>query len=150
MNEYQHYACNYIFTDYPASWEKIIELCNDEKKLKNWNNDVNHHGQELILNEKFIDTNWKDVPKLLEIIIAAEKAHHYPKQIIPKLHRNEHDIFWLNEEGKNCGYGYAKQKNNEPHHISLIKCPACNRENYALNVSSGYCTWCPFNANKEI
>jgi len=30
--------------------------------------------------------------------------------------------------------------------ILLIRCPKCGKENYALNVASGICTWCGFNA----
>jgi len=33
--------------------------------------------------------------------------------------------------------------------IGLIICPKCQRENYALNVALGYCTWCGYNANKD-
>ena len=33
--------------------------------------------------------------------------------------------------------------------IYLVRCPKCGRENYAPNVSSGICTWCGFDANKE-
>lgn len=31
----------------------------------------------------------------------------------------------------------------------LVRCPKCGRENYALNVASGICTWCGYDANKE-
>lgn len=30
----------------------------------------------------------------------------------------------------------------------LERCPKCDMENYALNVASGICTWCGFDANK--
>lgn len=33
--------------------------------------------------------------------------------------------------------------------VGLIVCPKCQRENYALNVALGYCTWCGYNANKD-
>ena len=33
--------------------------------------------------------------------------------------------------------------------IGLIICPKCQRENYALNVALGYCTWCGYDANKD-
>lgn len=26
----------------------------------------------------------------------------------------------------------------------LIRCPMCNRENYALNVATGVCSWCSY------
>lgn len=39
------------------------------------------------------------------------------------------------------------------HHSSnkyfLIICPKCKRENYAINVASGICTWCLYNANTD-
>jgi len=31
----------------------------------------------------------------------------------------------------------------------LIRCPKCKRENYALNVASGICTWCGYDVNKK-
>ena len=31
----------------------------------------------------------------------------------------------------------------------LIRCPKCHKENYALNVASGICTWCGFDINAE-
>ncbi len=33
--------------------------------------------------------------------------------------------------------------------IALERCPKCGRENYIMNVLSGRCTWCGFDANKE-
>lgn len=33
--------------------------------------------------------------------------------------------------------------------ILLIRCPKCDLENYALNVLSGICTWCGYNAHKD-
>jgi hypothetical protein len=43
------------------------------------------------------------------------------------------------------GHGFEISENK----IALIRCPECKRENYALNVLSGLCTWCDFDANKE-
>lgn len=36
--------------------------------------------------------------------------------------------------------------------LALVKCPNCLKENYALNVLTGICTWCGYdvNKNKEI
>ncbi len=31
----------------------------------------------------------------------------------------------------------------------LVRCPKCKKENYALQVSSGICAWCGYDANKE-
>lgn len=33
--------------------------------------------------------------------------------------------------------------------LILIRCPKCDRENYALNVLTGICTWCGYNAHKD-
>lgn len=33
--------------------------------------------------------------------------------------------------------------------IYLVRCPICGYENYAINVSTGTCTFCGFDANKE-
>jgi ribosomal protein L37E len=35
-------------------------------------------------------------------------------------------------------------------HLALIKCPECNRENYAMSVIIGICAWCGFDINAEI
>lgn len=31
----------------------------------------------------------------------------------------------------------------------LVRCPKCEKENYAMAVSSGICAWCGYDANKE-
>ena len=43
------------------------------------------------------------------------------------------------------GYGFVKEDGP----LALIRCPhiECGRENYAMNVTSGVCTWCGFNSN---
>jgi ribosomal protein L37E len=33
--------------------------------------------------------------------------------------------------------------------IALVVCPECGKENYAMNVMSGVCTWCGYDANKK-
>lgn len=33
--------------------------------------------------------------------------------------------------------------------ILLTICPKCHRENYALNVITGMCTWCDYNAHQD-
>ncbi|MDE6079760.1 MAG: hypothetical protein K2G35_06825 [Duncaniella sp.] len=30
--------------------------------------------------------------------------------------------------------------------VLLLRCPKCDRENYALNVALGVCTWCGYRA----
>lgn len=32
---------------------------------------------------------------------------------------------------------------------AMTRCPKCDKENYCLNVLSGVCTWCGFDANEE-
>ena len=34
-------------------------------------------------------------------------------------------------------------------HILLMRCPKCDRENYALAVADGVCCWCGYDANKD-
>ena len=34
--------------------------------------------------------------------------------------------------------------------LLLLRCPKCGRENYALNVAKGICTWCGFNAREML
>ena len=33
--------------------------------------------------------------------------------------------------------------------ILLIRCPKCHRENWALEVISGRCAWCCYNAHED-
>jgi ribosomal protein L37E len=33
--------------------------------------------------------------------------------------------------------------------LYLTRCPKCGLENYAMNVSSGFCTWCGYDGNKD-
>jgi ribosomal protein L37E len=32
----------------------------------------------------------------------------------------------------------------------LVRCPECKQENYAMNVSTGICTWCGYDANEKL
>lgn len=61
----------------------------------------------------------------------------YPEDIVNVSENG--NVRW---DGK--GYGFKKIDGT----YALIRCPACGKENYALNVLSGKCTWCPFDANK--
>ncbi len=54
------------------------------------------------------------------------------------------DVTW-NVDGKQQGFGYTIDNG----HICIIRCPFCDRENYSMNVPTGLCTWCGFNANKK-
>lgn len=33
--------------------------------------------------------------------------------------------------------------------LALVRCPACDKENYAPNVLTGICTWCGYEAKPE-
>lgn len=46
---------------------------------------------------------------------------------------------------KPTGHGFITIGTRE---IGLEKCPACERENYNLNVMTGQCTWCPWNVSQ--
>ena len=60
----------------------------------------------------------------------------------------DHDrVYWLDDTGKRIGLGYRGKKKRS---IGLIRCPRCLKENYAINVSLGICTWCGFDANNTI
>lgn len=56
------------------------------------------------------------------------------------------DVRWHTQDGRTVGFGFT----NDNKTTALIRCPECGRENYVLNVASGQCTWCPFNANKHV
>ena len=34
--------------------------------------------------------------------------------------------------------------------LLLLRCPKCGRENWAMNVSAGFCTWCGYDAHELI
>ena len=89
-----------------------------------------------------------------EMNVLYENAKHsnFRKEI--KMRQDEkydsHDVYYYKDK-EHVGYGFIpktiKENQNEGH-VCLEKCPACERENYAMNVLSGYCTWCPFDANE--
>ena len=51
-------------------------------------------------------------------------------------------------DGKFMGTGYKPKEGED--RICLMRCPKCGRENYAMNVTTGVCTWCGFDANKLL
>jgi len=51
----------------------------------------------------------------------------------------DHDSLFITN-GKKKGHGYIGRDGN----VGLSTCPDCERENYALNVTTGICTWCGF------
>ena len=65
-------------------------------------------------------------------------------------YEKEHAEDWKTEEkriGKEIKYKTANfiiENGNR----ALVRCEDCHKENYALNVLSGYCTWCGFNINE--
>jgi ribosomal protein L37E len=64
-----------------------------------------------------------------------------------RIHKNG-DVSFVKEDGDSefvdRGFGFI----NDDKTIALIRCPECGAENYAPNVISGSCTWCPFYSNK--
>lgn len=53
------------------------------------------------------------------------------------------DIRWI-KDGVEAGYGYKGKKDML---LCVTRCPMCEKENYAMAVSSGFCAWCAFDAN---
>ena len=49
------------------------------------------------------------------------------------------------KDGNQCGFGYRTTEGT----ICMIRCPQCERENYAIAVATGTCAFCGFNPNKE-
>jgi hypothetical protein len=78
-----------------------------------------------------------------ELIDNANLAMETYKQELVKKGFNQHHVIWVDLRGNKYGKGILTLKDK----IYLLKCPACHKENCAINVSSGICTWCPFDAN---
>ena len=51
------------------------------------------------------------------------------------------------DNGDKRGFGYISKKGPG---IGLIRCPDCEKENYAMNVPGGVCTWCNFDVKPLI
>ena len=64
-----------------------------------------------------------------------------------RVHRNN-NISFVREDGDGDfierGDGFLTKEKT----VGLERCPQCGYENYAMNVLSGKCTWCPFESNK--
>lgn len=43
------------------------------------------------------------------------------------------------------GFGYQSKKTKKIH---IVRCPKCDRENYAIAVNTGICAWCTYDPNK--
>jgi len=52
-------------------------------------------------------------------------------------------VYFYDDAGHQIGFGY-KPKKNKANKVCLIRCPKCERENYALIVASGFCGWCGY------
>lgn len=52
-------------------------------------------------------------------------------------------------DGSLKGFGFIS-RNPDEKTIALIRCPICNKENYAFNVSSGECSWCDFSTKDLV
>ncbi len=57
---------------------------------------------------------------------------------------DSHDSDDLYLEGKHKGFGYVAKDSKR---IGLMRCPECGRENYAMSVPTGVCSWCGFDVN---
>lgn len=55
------------------------------------------------------------------------------------------DVYFM-DGAKSIGFGYQGKNNGK---ICIVKCPKCSKENYVMLVSSGFCSWCGFNANTD-
>jgi hypothetical protein len=91
-----------------------------------------------------------------QLIDNANKANQYTIELTPVNFRNgeiptQFAVRWHDKRGNAYGKGYLrKQLNPRLINIGLERCPACNKDNYAHNISHGFCTWCPFDANKSV
>jgi hypothetical protein len=83
-----------------------------------------------------------------EMYKKADKAN-FTTEIQIRNVGDSDDIYYFNKAKKHVGSGFIPKEGERKGHICVTRCPGCERENYAMNVLSGYCTWCPFNANGE-
>ena len=89
-----------------------------------------------------------DMELTLEQIDMIAKAQHitdtFPIILYQAGGSTRIKVKWKNSLHEDLGTGFALEDKT----LALTMCPCCHRENYALNVLSGRCTWCPFDANK--
>ncbi|MDO8669595.1 MAG: hypothetical protein Q7K65_04855 [Candidatus Buchananbacteria bacterium] len=57
----------------------------------------------------------------------------------------DHTEITFEVDGRIGGSGFIGKGKDQ--RLGLIKCPVCQKENYAVSVSSGVCVFCDFNAN---
>lgn len=62
----------------------------------------------------------------------------------PEDHDSNTILFYENEE--KIGHGFIPKDEEK---VCIQRCPECKRENYALAVISGLCTWCGFSYKLE-
>jgi ribosomal protein L37E len=58
----------------------------------------------------------------------------------------DNSITYINKDGHKIGSAFRTEAGN----VGLTRCPECNRENYALNIIKGICSWCGFDANEDL
>lgn len=80
MNRFEHFACGQVFYQYPynASFEFILELCNDDDKREAYNEslvDTENEEDRLLLCEAY-ETEWySNIPSILEGFIHSCELH---------------------------------------------------------------------------
>ena len=57
------------------------------------------------------------------------------------------DYYFFDKKGNHIGTGFIPNKGRREGKICLTRCPICRKQNYAMNVISGICKWCNFDAN---
>lgn len=64
----------------------------------------------------------------------------------PETH-DTNDVWWY-EVGKTeyVGHGYQSKKDGK---LFIERCPMCEKENYAINIPTGTCAWCGYDANHK-
>ncbi len=50
-------------------------------------------------------------------------------------------------DGKEKGFGFTDKDKT---YIALVRCPMCEKENYAMNVITGVCSWCGFSTKDAL
>lgn len=60
---------------------------------------------------------------------------------------DSNDITFLHPKHGKRGAGYQSKENGS---IGLLRCPECNRENYAMAVATGCCAFCEFTVHDNV
>lgn len=56
------------------------------------------------------------------------------------------DVYWFDKNGDRRGSGFLTADMS----VALTRCPECLKENYAMSVLSGFCSWCQFDAMSTV